>query len=177
MNNRGFSLVEAVGAMLILSVVVLLAANMINSSAIQSEITKERVNDSTVSRGVANYISSFTFDDVDSRLTTEYVHIDRNNCSTYLSSSCTQILSPILNNYSYTTEDLFVILFRPTANSATLKSSNSLYTTVVDNAIDRFSFNSNQGNVIYFLVVNKGVKTNKYLRRGVLTEEGYDYAD
>lgn len=177
MNNKGFSLVEAIGAMVILSIVILVAANMISGSAIQSEITRERVNDSTVSRGVANYISSFDFDDLDSALSTDYAHINENNCTTYFSNACTNILSPILNNYQYTSEDLFVVIFRPTANSTALKNSNSLYNANVETEIDKFTFNADQGNVIYYIVVNKGIKDNKYVERGVLSEEGYQYAD
>jgi|GEM_PF-5760261 len=177
MNNKGFTLVEAIAAMIILSIVMVAGFSVLSGSAIRSEVTKQRIDDSTVSRGVANYISSFTYDDIDANLGGLYAHVDNNNCTVYFSNACTQILSPVLNNYSYTSSDLFLIIFRPTVNASTLKNSNPLYTSVVDTEIDKFSFNSNQGNVIYYIVVNKGNDNNKFIQRGILTEEDEEYAD
>jgi Tfp pilus assembly protein PilV len=176
-NNKGFSVVEAVAAMIILSVVLLAAYSMLSSSATRSEITSERVEDSTVSRGVANYINSFTFDLVDPNLSGEFAHINQINCSSYFTATCQNVLSPIVNNYAYTTTDLFVVLFRPTVNANTLKNSNTLYDSYVDDAIDKFSLNSEQGNVIYFIVVNKGSQNTKFIQRGILSEEVVRYAD
>jgi len=177
MNNKGFSAVEAIAAMIILTLILTAAYTILDNSAIQSEITKTRVDDSTVSRGVANYINSFTFDDIDSRLSGDYQHINSQNCGAYLSAACVDVLSPTVNSLPYGVEDLFVIVFRPTANVSTIKDSNNLYNTQVDSQIDKFTFNKNQGKVIYFLVVNRGAKDYKFTQRGILTEEETYYAD
>ncbi len=110
-NKRGASLIEVIAAITIASTVLIMIYNIFSFNIRQNQLNRERIMNANIASGIINYFIGQDFAEINSYLGEEnYVIIDSNNCHELFSDNCISVLSPLINNKQYSSDNLYVYI-------------------------------------------------------------------
>ncbi len=115
-NKKGASLLEIVATITITSIALLMIYNILFYNIHQNGVNQEKMMNANIANGALSYIIHQDFTLIDNHLhasVENYGLIDENSCNTLFSDDvqkCMAILSPVVNNKEYHSNNLYIYI-------------------------------------------------------------------
>ncbi|MFV0250138.1 MAG: type II secretion system protein J [Bacilli bacterium] len=174
-KKNGFTLVETVAAMVILSIVILGSYQLFATVFLQNNKNEEYTVNYFVTLGVSNYIKSLNYNDIYNFVTNSSLKFNYENCIFFSDENhvnmCKKVFEPIVGNYTYDHNNLYVLFIIPTIdNYESIKNEVKKYPINVVTAFNSFNYSNDFSNFIYYIVYSSSLNEEKVIE-GILTNE------
>lgn len=179
-NNKGASLIEIIATITITSIALIMIYNIFSYNINHNKVNREQTINANIAYGILNYFSSQDYPIFQSHLgDNEYVKIDVNTCEEIFLNeneitNCKVILSPLINNKQYTSDNLYVYLlpyYGPQElKNINKKNSEDILTYIKNIDSSNYSFTNDNTLMIIVVVESSLNKRYDYILGGVITK-------